>query len=67
MKLADASRELAEKERGKVQAILQKQVDKGKVSADRLAAIVSRIEAVEGLPASATAISSSRRRARTRT
>ncbi|MGO8995694.1 MAG: 3-hydroxyacyl-CoA dehydrogenase family protein, partial [Polyangiaceae bacterium] len=38
----------AEKGRGKVQAILQKQVDKGKVSADMLAAIVSRIEAVEG-------------------
>src|SRR6202046_5466888 len=47
VKLADASRELAEKGRGKVQAILQKQVDKGKVSADMLAAVVSRIEAVE--------------------
>jgi 3-hydroxybutyryl-CoA dehydrogenase len=47
VKLADASREFAEKGRGKVQAILQKQVDKGKVSADMLAAVVSRIEAVE--------------------
>src|SRR5271170_1025250 len=48
VKLADASREMAEKGRGKVQAILQKQVDKGKVSADMLTAILSRIEAVEG-------------------
>jgi 3-hydroxybutyryl-CoA dehydrogenase len=49
VKLADASREMAEKGRGKIQAILQKQVDKGKVSADMLSAIVGRIEAVESV------------------
>jgi 3-hydroxybutyryl-CoA dehydrogenase len=48
VKLADSTRELAEKGRAKVGAILQKQVDKGKVSADMLAAILSRIEPVEG-------------------
>jgi 3-hydroxybutyryl-CoA dehydrogenase len=48
VKLADASRELAEKGRGKVEAILEKQVAKGKVSADMLAAIMTRIEAAAG-------------------
>jgi 3-hydroxybutyryl-CoA dehydrogenase len=46
VKLADASREQAEKGRGKIDSILQKQVDKGKVSADMLASVLSRIEAV---------------------
>ena len=46
VKMADASREMAEKGRGKIQAILQKQVDKGKISADMVAAIVARIEPV---------------------
>src|ERR1700735_4869380 len=49
VKLADASREMAEKGRGKIQAILQKQVDKGKVSVDMLGAILSRIEAVDSV------------------
>jgi 3-hydroxybutyryl-CoA dehydrogenase len=49
VKLADSSREMAEKGRGKIQAILQKQVDKGKVSADMLGAILARIEPVESV------------------
>jgi 3-hydroxybutyryl-CoA dehydrogenase len=48
VKLADSSRELSEKGRAKIGAILQKQVDKGKVSADMLSAVLSRIEPVAG-------------------
>jgi 3-hydroxybutyryl-CoA dehydrogenase len=50
VKLADASLELAQKGRGKIDGILQKQVDKGKISADMKAGIVGRIE-----PAGSTA------------
>jgi len=46
--LVDANRELAEKGRGKIDAILGKQVDKGKLTADARKAIVDRIRAAEG-------------------
>ncbi len=49
VKLADASRELAERGRGKIQAILQKQVEKGKNSDDSGGGILARIEAVESI------------------
>jgi 3-hydroxybutyryl-CoA dehydrogenase len=49
VRLADASRELAEKGRGKIDAILQKQVDKAKMSADMKAAILGRIHAAESI------------------
>ena len=42
VKLADASRELAEKGRAKIENILQKQVDKGKISSDILMGVVNR-------------------------
>jgi 3-hydroxybutyryl-CoA dehydrogenase len=46
VKLADASRELAEKGRAKIENILQKQVDKGKISTDILMGVVNRIAPV---------------------
>jgi 3-hydroxybutyryl-CoA dehydrogenase len=46
VKLGDASLDLSERGRGKIGVILQKQVDKGKVSADMLAAVMGRIQAV---------------------
>jgi len=48
VKLADASKELAEKGRAKVEAILQRQVEKGKISDDIKTGTVSRIEPVSG-------------------
>lgn len=48
VKLCDASQELAEKGRGKIDAILGKQVEKGKMDAETRTAIVSRIAAVTG-------------------
>ena len=47
--LADAEISLAEKGRGRIDAILQKQVDKAKISGDIKAGIVSRIKAVGGI------------------
>ena len=49
VRLADASLEQAEKGRGRVQTILQKQVDKAKMSPDMRDAIVGRIQAVPGI------------------
>ena len=46
VKLADASLELATKGVGKIDSILQKQVDKGKISADMKAGIVGRIQPI---------------------
>lgn len=46
--LADASRELAEKGRGKIDAILGKQVEKGKLTDDARKAIVGRIRPAAG-------------------
>jgi 3-hydroxybutyryl-CoA dehydrogenase len=46
VKLADASKELAEKGRAKVEAILQRQVEKGKISDDIKTGTVNRIEPV---------------------
>ncbi len=46
VKLADASKELAEKGRAKVEAILQRQVEKGKISDDMKTGVVTRIEPV---------------------
>jgi 3-hydroxybutyryl-CoA dehydrogenase len=48
--LADASQELADKGKGKISAILGKQVDKGKMKADAKDALVGRIRTV-GSPA----------------
>ena len=50
MKLADATLALAEKGRARVESILGKQVDKGKMSADMKDGILSRITAVAGVP-----------------
>ena len=49
VKLADASRDLAEKGRAKIAAILQKQVDKGKLSAELASSFVARIEPLDGV------------------
>jgi 3-hydroxybutyryl-CoA dehydrogenase len=46
--LADATVELAQKGRGKIDAILGKQVDKGKMKAEDRAALVARIEPAGG-------------------
>lgn len=46
--LCDASQELAEKGRGKIAAILGKQVEKGKIKAEDKDALVGRIECVGG-------------------
>jgi 3-hydroxybutyryl-CoA dehydrogenase len=46
--MADASMELAQKGRSKIDAILGKQVDKGKITADARAALVARIKPVGG-------------------
>jgi 3-hydroxybutyryl-CoA dehydrogenase len=46
--LADASQEIAAKGRAKIEAILAKQVEKGKLPADQKDAIVRRIEPVAG-------------------
>ncbi len=48
MKLADASLALAQKGRSRVEAVLGKQVDKGKMSADMKEGILRRITAVAG-------------------
>jgi 3-hydroxybutyryl-CoA dehydrogenase len=48
VKLADASLDLAQKGRAKVDAILDKQVGKGKMSVDMKASIMTRIAAVSG-------------------
>ena len=48
VRLADASLELAQKGRARIDSILQKQVEKAKVSADMKVAIVNRITAVGG-------------------
>jgi 3-hydroxybutyryl-CoA dehydrogenase len=48
VRLADASLELAQKGRARIDAILQKQVEKAKVSADMKEATVLRIKAVAG-------------------
>lgn len=53
--LADASLELATKGRGKIDAILGKQVDKGKMTAEDRAALVGRIKPVSGPSDFATA------------
>src|SRR5260221_14487476 len=45
-KLADASLALAQKGRSKIEAMLGKQVEKGKMTADAAKGIVDRIEAV---------------------
>src|SRR5581483_9837820 len=45
-KLCDANLELAKKGRSKIEAVLQKQVEKGKITSDAVKAIVGRIEAV---------------------
>src|SRR5436305_7912123 len=46
VRLADASLELAQKGRGKIEAILTKQVEKAKMSDDMKSAIVGRIQPV---------------------
>lgn len=46
--LADASLELAQKGRAKIDAVLGKQVDKGKMTADARTALVGRIQAIAG-------------------
>ncbi len=48
VRLADASLELAQKGRAKVDAVLSKQVEKGKVSADMKAQILERITPIAG-------------------
>ncbi len=46
--LADASLELAQKGRAKIDAVLGKQVDKGKMTAEARTALVGRIQAIAG-------------------
>src|SRR5882672_8160826 len=48
VKLADVSREVAEKGKGKIDKILTKQVEKGKLSADDKNALVARITPIAG-------------------
>jgi 3-hydroxybutyryl-CoA dehydrogenase len=48
VRLADASLELAKKGLAKIESVLQKQVDKGKMSADMKDGIVRRITAIGG-------------------
>ncbi len=50
VRLADASLELAQKGWAKIDLVLGKQVDKGKVSADMRAQIMGRITPVAGIP-----------------
>jgi 3-hydroxybutyryl-CoA dehydrogenase len=51
VRLVDASIELAQKGRAKIEAILGKQVDKGKMSAEMKDAIVAKIAPSPGVPA----------------
>jgi 3-hydroxybutyryl-CoA dehydrogenase len=51
VRLVDASIELAQKGRAKIEAILGKQVDKGKMSADMKDAILAKIAPSPGVPA----------------
>jgi len=48
VRLADASLDLAQKGKAKIDAMLGRQVDKGKISADMRAQIVARIVPIEG-------------------
>jgi 3-hydroxybutyryl-CoA dehydrogenase len=48
VKLADASLDLAQKGRAKIEAILRKQVDKGKMTAETKDAIVGKIAPISG-------------------
>ena len=49
--LLDVNRELVEKSKGKIGAILQKQVDKGKMTADARQALLDNIEPIDDIKA----------------